>query len=214
MDIAVIPTYNRPAICRESIEAIYPQVDMVLVLDNGDKEFMPPDTENAYAHWYVQPFDEHPGNLSKAWNTGIAWAKEEAGEDPLYVAVLNDDCVVAENWFKYTYNNMLNSHAIAGCTGPHDVVLRRPGIVPVSMRMTGWAFLLDAQMAPPVDEQFQWWCGDTDLDWQCRQLGGMAMGRGPVALNRFADQSTHGIRAEQAVEDVGRFVDKWGTRPY
>lgn len=214
MDIAVIPTYNRPAVCREAIESIYPQVDMVLVIDNGDTAPMPPDTENAYSHWYVQPYMEQPGNLSRAWNMGLDWAREEADGEPLYVAVLNDDVLVGDGWFQHTLRNMFDQNAIAGATGPHDVVLRQPGIVPVHMRMPGWAFVLDMQLAPRVDEQFVWWCGDTDLDWQCRRDGGFAMCRGPQVVNRFADQSTHGIRQVHAAEDMQRFVDKWGERPY
>jgi glycosyltransferase involved in cell wall biosynthesis len=209
--VAVIPTYNRPDIAKDCIASVYPQVDLVFAIDNGDKEPMPDDTENAYKHWYVIPYGEQPGNLSRAWNLGIEVADAEAGGHETWdIIVLNDDAIIPEGWVEAVSHAMREHGAAAGCSGLHDVILRQPGPVNLSMRMQGWAFMLRGEAKLRADEQFEWWYGDSDLDWQARQAGGMSMIRGYPTQNRFADQSTHGIRQVQAAADGARFLEKWG----
>lgn len=211
---AVIPTYNRPEVCRKAIEAITEQVSLVYVIDVGGEQRMPHDVQHAWPKWYVYEYDgnEHPNNLSRTWNQGIKLFEDEVagGVDEWNVVILNDDAIVPEGWVDAVSTAMRTHGAAAGCSGGHDVVLRQPGPVPLSMRMQGWAFMLKGEAHLRVDEQFEWWYGDSDLDWQARQAGGMAMVRGFPVPNLYADQSTHGIRQVQSAQDAQKFVDKWG----
>lgn len=212
---AIIPTYNRPEIAMDCINSIHGQVHEILVIDNGDKVLMPEDEERTWPRWEVIRYPEHPGNLSKAWNLGINyWRARVHLVAPWDLVILNDDALVPENWVASVTRQMRIKGAVAGCSGLIDHVLTAPGIVPYQHRMPGWAFALAGESSLCADEQFEWWCGDTDLDWQARQMGGMSMVSGYPVANRFADQSTNGIRAEQAVKDVARFEVKWGMRPF
>lgn len=212
---AVIPTYNRPEVALDCINSLEGQVHEILVIDNGDTTPMPEDEEKTWPRWDIIRFPEHPGNLSRAWNLGIArWRNYVNISDPWDIVILNDDAIIPPGWVAAVTNRMREQGCIAGCSGPFDHVLREPGLVPLDRRMQGWAFAIAGESDLHADEQFQWWCGDTDLDWQARMSGGMSMVSGFTVINRFADQSTVGIRQEQAGQDVNRFLHKWGMRPF
>lgn len=214
---AIIPTANRPDVCMGAISSLHHQVDELYVLDNGDEVPMPHDTMHAWPHWYVERYeDERPVNLSKVWNRGIELVEKQMdGRDlPFNIVIANDDAIFPHHWVQAVSDNMRQQEAAAGCSGPHDVVLHQPGPVPLSMRMQGWAFMLAGEKHLRVDEQFVWWFGDSDLDWQARKAGGMAMVSGFTVDNRFANQSTHGVRAVQSQQDGERFFAKWGLRAW
>lgn len=211
---AIIPTYNRPEVALDCVRSLIGQVHEILVIDNGDAVPMVYDTEHAWTQWQVTPYPEHPGNLSRAWNVGIRKWSEWVASDAFDLVIVNDDAIIPEGWVKAVGDRMREQGAVAACSGPYDHVLREPGIVSYHERMQGWAFMLAGEKGLEADEQFEWWCGDTDLDWRARQAGGMAMVRGFPVPNRFADQSTHGIRAEQANADAAKFYAKWGMRPF
>ncbi len=203
--LAVITHYNRPLVCLAAIQSVAPQVDGVVVVDNSDTDPMP-----GGSGWSRIAYDEHPCNLSRAWNLGIDWAQEQATTDQWEVVIMNDDAEVPDGWVDAVRTNMRDQGAVAGCSGDHDVVLRSPGPVPLSMRMQGWAFMLAGEKGLRIDEQFEWWFGDSDIDWQARLAGGMAMIRGFRTNNKFADGYTVGHRQVQAAADAERFNRKWG----
>lgn len=209
--VAVITHYNRPDVCREAIRSVREQVDLVVVVDNSDTDPLPEDEENTYKHWYRIDYDEHPCNLSRAWNLGIDWAQAEIGDEQQWeVIIMNDDAEVPPGWVDAVRSAMRQHGAAAACSGEHDVILRDPGPVPLSMRMQGWAFMLAGEKGLRIDEQFEWWFGDSDIDWQARLQGGMVMIRGFRTNNKFADGYTVGHRQVQAAADAGRFNRKWG----
>ena len=214
--IAVIATADRPDVCRDAIDSLHGQVDLIYVIDNGDRQPMPTDREHAWAHWYVRRYeDERPINLSKVWNRGLDFAYLEGeGRERFNVIIANDDAVFPEGWASAVSEQMREFNAAAGCSGPHDVVLRQPGPVPLAMRMQGWAFMLAGEKDLRFDERFQWWFGDDDMDWRARQAGGMSMKAGYPVQNRFANQSTNGERAAMTAQDGKRFMAKWGRRPW
>jgi hypothetical protein len=214
----VITTYERPAVAMDCVTSILPDADMVLVIDNGTEHLFPePPEDSTLTPWWVHRHEEQPVNLSKLWNIGIEWAAGEArlgGFDQWDVAILNDDCIVPEKWFSQLQNDMRAVNAAAGCTGNAMGVLTQPGVVPINTRMTGWAFVLRGELGLRADEQFKWWCGDTDLDWQARQAGGMVMVPRGEVTNRFPNGYTWGDRAVQAGVDHDAFIAKWGSRAF
>ena len=212
---AIIPTYNRPDVARDAINSLHDQVHDILVIDNGDKIAMPYDTEHAWNWWRILLHTEQPGNLSRIWNLGIDfWSNWVKTDEPWDLVIVNDDAIVPPGWVAMVTDRMREMKAAAGCSGPSTHVLAEPGIVPYHHRMPGWAFCLAGEVGLRADEQFEWWCGDTDLDWEARKAGGMSMVTGPQVANRFADQSTSGIRQMQAQADCTRFQAKWGQRPF
>lgn len=217
---AIVVTYNRPDVALECIESIgrKRQADTIFVIDNGDEKEMPEAGECAsLAPYYLTQVDMQPVNLSKLWNIGIKLAARDAermGVDQWDVAIFNDDCIVPPDWFERVQTEMRNTTAVACCTGPVTGLLQEPGIVPIHTRMTGWAFMLRGEAALLADEQFRWWCGDNDLDWQARRSGGMLMISGGPVENRFPNGYTTGYRAERVAIDMENFVDKWNERPF
>lgn len=207
----VIPHHNRPMAALRCIDSVKDQCDTIFVVENSDKDPLS-EPDETLTPYYLLPYDEHPVNLSKAWNIGLDAAERDAhrlGAARWDVAVLNDDSLVPDGWFEAVSKNMRTQGAAAGCSGPHLVTLKQPGPVPLSMRMQGWAFMITGETGLRADETFRWWYGDSDLDWQARRAGGMAMVQGYYTQNMFADQSTRGVLAEQAQEDARQFDIKW-----
>jgi GT2 family glycosyltransferase len=215
---AVITTYERPAVALDCVNSVLPDADMVLVVDNGTEQPFPdPPDDRTLTPWMVLRFDEQPVNLSKLWNLGLTWAQEEArraGYDEWDVAILNDDCIVQEKWFSQVQEAMREGTSVAACSGNHNVQIHRPEVVSISMRMTGWAFVVRGESGLRADEQFKWWCGDTDLDWQARLAGGMRMIPIGEVTNRFPNGYTWGDRMVQTGIDHEAFIAKWGSRAF
>lgn len=209
----VITTYERPDMCLDAINTCH-DADVVLVVDNGTNKPMPePGDEKTLTPYYLLRDDQQPVNLSALWNEGLAWCEEDAkqtGATEWDVAIINDDVLLPEYWLTNVQGEMRRTPAVAACTGPTTILHTQPGPVPLHLRMTGWAFMLRGETGLRVDETFQWWFGDSDLDWNARQNGGMLMFSGPVPENRCANGYTTGERAAQAGRDHAAFLAKWG----
>lgn len=213
---AVVTTYNRPDVALDCIGSIGHQADTIFVVDNGDEKPMP-EAEDTLTPYYLLPYPEQPVNLSRLWNLGIRAAAADAermGVDKWDVAIFNDDCIVPGDWFVRVQAEMRHTTAVACCTGPLTHFTQQVGAVPLHMRLTGWAFMLRGEAALLADEQFEWWCGDDDIDWTARQRGGMLMIRGGAVTNRFPNGYTTGHRAERIAVDMENFVAKWGQRAW
>lgn len=81
--------------------------------------------------------------------------------------------------------------------------------------MCGWAFMVRvaarAEGLPPIDEQFQWWCGDDDLAFAIEAAGrkvGLAQGV-PVDHQRSQTLITRPELTQVCNEDLGRCITKW-----
>ena len=69
---AVVMTHNRPELLRQTWEAIGPQVEMVIILDNASD----PPVDHRFLHaagWRtaVVKVPDQPPNLSNLWRLGI-----------------------------------------------------------------------------------------------------------------------------------------------
>ncbi|HEX8108521.1 MAG TPA: glycosyltransferase [Kofleriaceae bacterium] len=231
---AVIATHNRPAELRRCVEAIAPQVDLIVVVDNASDP--PAELSDAWsslieARIVLLRDPEQPPNLSRLWNLGISHAREylrggdctpDATLGPFDVAILNDDAVPPPGWFDAVAGAMREHGADAGSSDPFDflppgaVAVYRADTSPgVSTRLAGWAMVLRGQWeGARFDERFRWWCGDDDMSHRARQAGGLVHVGGHLVLNTGADTSTGGVLAEQSARDMQSFVDKWGMRPW
>jgi len=214
---AVITTYERPQMALDCAHRLE-DVDVVLIVDNGTSDVVPDSGDvTTLPLYYVLRDDQQPVNLSQLWNEGLAWCEEDAlaaGCDQWDVAILNDDTVPPVGWSSKLQEAMRNSTAIAACTGPANVMWSEAKPVPLELRMTGWAFMLRGESGLRADEQFHWWFGDSDLDYQARELGGMLMIREGYVPNLLPNGYTTGYRQARTHVDADLFAKKWGRLPY
>jgi len=94
-------------------------------------------------------------NIHRWWNKGINFAMERGAR---YVAVLNDDIEIADNALQKIVDGMKKENAALGYPFPFE------GWV------SGYCWVLDLSTDARPDENYRWWYGDRDLDFQARQL--------------------------------------------
>ena len=74
---AVVLTHNRPALLRQTVDAIGPQVDLVIVIDNASE---PPvdhhDLDGEGRRVCVLNVHDQPPNLAELWQLGIDVAEK------------------------------------------------------------------------------------------------------------------------------------------
>jgi hypothetical protein len=225
-NFAVIITHNRPELLRRCVDAIAPQVDFVIVIDNASE---PPVTST---DWFVRPLgravmlrnETQPPNLPALWNQALRIIGTlRAVEADAHVAFLCDDAIAPAGWFATVSGAMIETGAAAGCVNPfghqHEPMLKTEPDHDLLHRMVGWAFVLDADRGIEPDETMHWWWCDTDIDWQARVGGGgmVMLGRPDLVVpnerpNEFLMQKPE--LAEQAGRDGETFAAKWGGRPW
>lgn len=194
---AVVCTHDRPGDFQDCLEAIWPQVDRVVVVSHR-APYIPGPARGEKCT--VLRYDADVPNISTMWNMGIE-AVDAMSAGPYDVAILNDDAIVPDDWFGRVTSYMRAQGAAAGC------VYR-----PWDSRMTGYAFILDGDKGLRCDEQFQWWYGDTDLERQAEARGGVAFAEGADVEHRHPNGSMSGdpVLAMVAAEDGHRYREKWG----
>lgn len=157
---------------------------------------------------HVIPYEKEVPNISEMWNLGLNLAEYLKADR---IAVLNDDAIVYNGWFSNIENAMIATGAVAGwSSGEHEGHLLYTKAEPTLIRMTGYAFVIEKKIR--VDEQFQWWFGDNDLEWRARELGGVVHVGGDVE-HRHPNGTTFGRLAKIAGQDKERFRRKWGRLP-
>lgn len=224
---AVILTHDRPELLRETWCAIGPQVDLVIIIDNASSP--PVDFDEYHGDpWFtaVLTIPDQPPNLSALWNQGIAAAmkmhtmqRDAALAEPALIAVLCDDAPPPEGWFDAVAAAMAETGAVVGASAPEPFGWHGPPRVKLQQdsdlagRMPGWAWILDPISPVRPDERFAYWWGDSGVDWDAREAGGMVLiGTHPVP-NRIPNGWT-GKMADQIVIDSQRFIEKYGWRPW
>ncbi len=225
---SVIITHNRPELLRDTWQAIGPQVDMVIILDNASD----PPVDHRFLHsseWRtaVVKVPDQPPNLSKLWRlgitlvTGLLIGQDTVAGGGAHIAMLCDDAPPPPGWFGAVVEAMAATGAVIGCSAAQPFGWAGPPRVKTSPdsnlteRMPGWAWILDPVSTVRPDEQFEWWWGDTDIDWQARAAGGMVMiGSHPVPNVRPNDFTSRPDLMAQSGLDGERFAAKYGSRPW
>jgi hypothetical protein len=188
---AVITTHDRPRDFVDCYVAIQPQVDHVVVVSHRADYI---DSGLGTDICTVLDYDVEVPNISTMWNMGLdeVLRLEPAGRHR--VAILNDDAIVPADWFSRVSEGMSRRNAMAGCSAH-----------PPDLRMAGYAFILDSRAGLRLDEQFQWWYGDTDLE---RRAAPVAFVDAPVE-HRHPNSTTVGVLADVAAADARRYERKW-----
>ncbi len=229
--IAVVATHDRPIELARLLDAIAPQCDRIVVIDNASS---PPVPRFEIDEWpagrsgepnscwiKVVHDDEQPPNLSRLWNVGLRIAADLCRGMPYDVAVLNDDAVPPSGWWSAVSGAMRGADAMAGSSDPFGspagVVQRWDASAPMSVatRLAGWAMLLRGEWdGARFDERLRWWAQDDELSLRARQAGGIVHVGGFPVPNTGANTSTVGALAEQAQRDMQTFIDIHGRRPW
>jgi GT2 family glycosyltransferase len=221
--------HNRIEEVRAVIAAITPQVDRVWVHDNASDPPLHTVLKEEFPDAVFLWDGEQPPNLSRYWNVTLDQvdlyhfslnALNQGKNPPEYkVAVLTDDVEIPEDWFDSVAQSMDRTGAAAGCVTAHPgrlttEVLKTFPDSDIINRLYGPAFILRGEAQIRADERLRWWFGDTDVDWRARKQGGMVIIPGPYAHNRYPNQSTVGVNAEQAGRDRETFKEIWGWVPW
>ena len=210
----VIPTRDRPEAFTRCLAAIGPQVDLVVVVAHMNPSYV---LAGPRYRTQMLPYEEDPPNISRMWNLGLRCVNRRNYSD-YDVAVLNDDAIVPPDWFDTITAAMRKTGAAAGFAlspGQHAPILHtQPGPTNLHTVMTGWAFILDGDKHLYADEQFEWWYGDTSLDWEARTKGGVVGVPGLPMEHLYPNSTTVGELAVIAGEDRQRFAAKWGQVPF
>jgi hypothetical protein len=211
------------------VYAIAPQVDNVLIIDNASD----PPVDNGTPgnrRWghntYVIHIPDQPPNLSALWNIGLRWACDvvyrDDVEDPTWdVAVLCDDAIVPDGWFRIVADGMRAHNAAAasthGITPIASPIVKTAPDSDIRNRMCSWAFVTAGERNIQADERLHFWWGDTRFDFQAREAGGMVILPGPVVVNERPNDFLYSVPGlgEQAGRDTEMFTAIYnGWRPW
>lgn len=219
---AVVPSNGRPFL-DDLLASLAGQVDDVLVVANN---WQRADGGQALRDSGA-PVDVLDGpderNISRWWNLGLdAFAKlaEGSGAAEWDVLVVNDDVVCPPDLVETLSARMRATTAVlvypdqAG--GQREILHTTAAPVPLSQRITGYAFLLRGEAGLRADESLVWWAGDDDLDFQARQQGGALLVPGVPVEHRAPDVQTNASPelTAQTCRDMDTFLTKWGVRPW
>lgn len=214
---AIIPSGHRP---QELANLVHDLVDpggvRVIIVDTGYDRIT-----ISHPNVVVLQDREKPINIQRWWNTGLRsvyfYQDQMAPGEEFTVAVLNDDLRVPPGFVQQLDANIQREEAAAACPAPGmRTVAFKVDQRGNTLRMLGFAFALRGSLKLEADESFLWWYGDNDLDWRCRDLGGVVHvgGSWEGFAHLYPDQSTVGELAEQAGRDRQTFVQKWGRPPW
>lgn len=219
---AIIPSNGR-ACLDESVQAILPQVDKVIIINTSDQGFhrYPMRSDNI-DQLYASDWGEGI-NISRWWNQGLQhaenWCKHVQIKAKLLtvtwdVAIINDDCIVPEGWMAAVAGNMRQHLAVAGCSGGHNVILREQGLVPLDQRMQGFAFVLKGEHGMRANELFAWYYSDDYIDWESRLAGGMAMLQGFPVTHLYPNGQVTPEIHQLIAQGAASFYASYGRMPH
>lgn len=219
---ALIITHNRPVQLTDCVNFIAPQVDSVIILDNASD---PPVDESFWGDEAIKVMHipDQPPNIAAMWNTGwdyIERGMRHLGRSQWNVAMLCDDVYVPPDWMARVSSFMRDTASIAGAAhGAREIstgFVKREPDRDIWNRMQGAAYVIAGEYNIRADESMHWWWCDTDIDWQCRMAGGVAIAPGPIAVNTRPNDFTNAKPelGHQAGLDGQAFATKWGFRPW
>jgi|EndMetStandDraft_3_1072993.scaffolds.fasta_scaffold17634_5 glycosyltransferase involved in cell wall biosynthesis len=207
--------HNRQELLDQTVAAIRPQVDTVMVMDNAsDPKLTVPE---GVGTMFVP---DQPPNLAKFWNMGLDFFLYWYKGRPHDVALLCDDAIVPEGWFSAVVIAMREADTTAGSSNPwgrpHGPMVKRDADSDIMNRMCSWAFIVDGTRLIRADDSMHWWWFDTDFDISCRRdKGTVLIGTHPVPNqqpNHFTNLKPE--LGEQAGRDREAFAAKHGRTPW
>lgn len=200
------PTRDRAQMYAEMRANVDPQVDHFITVTTGPEA-------REYASGELIDF-AGPWNISECWNLILDRAHEIAAGRPYYVAIMNDDALVADDWFDRMVE-AIERDSSAGASTP-----RQPG----KMRsIFGGAFVVKGALGIRLSGVARHYYSDDEIQKLCQRVGGFSIVPGVHAVNRLANHSTRTSREIQQMnaEDWPKFhalygmpESPWDNTPY
>ena len=216
---AVIPSNGRPVL-DECLAAIGDQVDTVILIGNN---WQRPTGVGSYGAFVTNDYDDGDCNISRWWNHGLDAAARLAAFQECSewnVAVLNDDAIIPSGWVEMLGAAMRRTPAVLAypdqAGGSAEILHTEAAPVPLSQRITGYAFMLRGEAGLRADESLVWWFGDDSIDWEARERGGALLVPGIPVQHRAPDVQTNASPelTAQAGRDRQTFINRWGKAPH
>lgn len=230
---AVVPSMGRGCLA-ECLAALLPQVDALFLIKTED--FTVPDVAVSSADRLSFLDDlRKPKNISRWWNNGITAATAYArvfGQKEFNVLIVNDDVIACPQLTDALDHGMRGMTEVTDGPPPgarpvlaypdnwlpygRAAFHETPGQVQLSTRISGWCFMLRGESGITADEQFEWFYGDDDLDWRCRQSGGAVMVPYCAVEHLHPNELTAASAELSARTHIDRqlFAAKWGILPH
>lgn len=207
----VVASKDRPTMLANLRAQLAGQVDDIFVFDNS------PD------HSIAESIPAAGWPLHRMWNTGLDWAAHAAAGAPYNVVVINDDVEVAadfvarldaalrldpDHWIAYPNH--------AGLAIDHDTCARTTSDDMAHQTISGWAFMLRGEAGLRFDERYQFWYGDSAMEWDVRAAGKHVVCVGGCFarhLDPCRSTFTNPERLAQAMADEALFAEEHGLDP-
>jgi molybdopterin-guanine dinucleotide biosynthesis protein A len=220
---AVVPSNGRPYL-DDLIRSLADQVyDIIVVANTWERDGEPSALEIAGLPVCVIEDGREDRNISRWWNLGLDVVARHAGwlgDTEWDVLVVNDDVVCPPRFVETLSARMRATPAVCAYPdqsgGQQEILHTRAGPVPLSQRITGYAFMLRGEAGLRADESLLWWYGDDSLDWEARENGGALLVPGIPVEHRAPDVQTNAspVLTAQAGRDRQTFITKWGKAPH
>lgn len=162
-------------------------------------------------------------NISRWWNIGLDLVAQHAGwmgATEWNVLVVNDDVVCPPGFVDTLAERMRATSAVLAypdqAGGRQEILHTEAAPVPLSQRITGYAFMLRGESGLRADESMAWWFSDDSLDWEARERGGALLVPGIPVQHRAPDVQTNASPelTAQAGRDRQTFINRWGKAPH
>lgn len=219
---AVVPSNGRPML-DDLIGSLKEQVyDVIVIANTWQRDGSPLVLETSAVGVVVEDGREDR-NISRWWNLGIDTAARHAewlGDAEWNVLVVNDDVVCPPGFVDTLAGRMRATTAVLAypdqAGGRTEILHTQAAPVPLSQRITGYAFMLRGETGLRADESLVWWAGDDDLGLQAQAAGGALLVPGIPVQHRAPDVQTNASPelTAQTCRDMDTFAAKWGVRPW
>jgi hypothetical protein len=214
---AVVPTKNRPQLVRNLLKSLVGQVDGAIVVDNNDVPDVYDDIHPTWVTCVHRP--GYPPNISELLNVGMDVASEHARLTNFDIVLLNDDVVCPPGWVQSLSTAMRATTAVMAYTDrlnrPDPILWTTPPRSPFDAA-TVCACIVRGEANMRFDESMRWWWSDTDMDFRCRQQGGVLAvpGQIPEHLHPSAQTFADAELSAQTHRDRETFDRKWSGVPW
>lgn len=206
--LAAIPTLGHSDLLYPLVQCLAadPTVDAVRVYDNGIES---PSLRAQIEQVPGVEIIDCPGHgLYAMWNNMICWGRDIKAN----VSILNDDISMAEGTLGKMAKALRSEDRYWICGTNYqelegDEVIEVPVGTPRNGGISGWAFMVRAEVCPLIDEGFKVWYGDDDLFWKIKEAGGRACVAREAVVEHWTSTTINSL--DWVGEAIAADAEKW-----
>ncbi len=215
----ILPVFNAKKFVESTLKSIFRKTyypfELIVIDDASDKEtadfIMSLDVDKSFEQCkrltIVKNFKQEWVNHN--WNTGVELAKGD------FIAILNSDIVVSENWDRYLASGLLR-HTV---TCPWEHTKNHPELYTLDPKIEkhfphmikGACFMFKAEDKDklfPIPEELKHWCGDNWIADQAEKLNGVKFIE-LATIYHYMTQSGKSVDRKRYVERVNKDLDNY-----